>query len=257
MSDSAKMVLNRFKFLFLIGGVFMLFFAAQSYRDYTSVHFNYNAMSASVIDRGMVLEGDIPLCFGTYEMEYSTTWGMRNGRGERYFYMIPVEFGSMMGYVVSKGEASDRLDKLTEDTFAMYESGDPSGLPETIHFVGKVSKMSAEDINYMKDALKELGVTDEEMDSVLVPYYITPQDYSRWYIPLILGIIFLLIGIILFIVMYSVNKRDKESRRESEYQTSDSLVNDDPENNNLENNNLETNISGTNVSAKELDKYFQ
>lgn len=231
-------------------GIVCILSSIEAYKNYQKVPVPLDQVTSENIEKGMIVEGDIYQCYGSYEEEYKTNFGIRTSGGERYYYAIPVA-DTMMAIVVSNGEISAKLDAMTDAVFAAYENGGEIAVTEPIHVKGSVCKMTSEDEGYMREYMGYLGA-DVNAEGVYLPYYISPRDYSDYIQFAIFGIALLIVGIVLIII--TIKSYMKEKSQTGIVNTANGsaanggwAVSEDEEE--------EAMLGGTNVSMDEFDKY--
>lgn len=186
----------RLKLILIVGGVLLIFNGFSELKNSKVVPEPFDMLKEDTMVKGQIVEGDIRASFGAYAQEYKTNYGIKTSGGERYFYMIPVGDSGFMGIVVSKGAAADALEKITTDTFNALETGEMAENYQPYHFTGHICAMTNEDKGYLHDYMLEGGFTEAEINQSLVPYYISPQNFSNWKDSIVVGGILLFVGVL-------------------------------------------------------------
>lgn len=189
-------------------GVIMTALSAGDVIDSFKKPVNYNFMTAEEVKEGVVVEGNLLYNFGSYEESYQRgRFGQKMG-GSAYYYLIPVIAGeedAYLGFYTGNQELIAALDRQTEETYAMLDSG-TDVQPTAIHFKGKITKMDNDDKNYFHQGLSQFGLTPEEASEYGKELYIKVIFYDNLWIPLVIGIVALLAGGAILIIMF-IRKR--------------------------------------------------
>lgn len=197
----------RLKLILIVGGILLIVNGFSEYKNSKVTPVDFDNLSENMFVKGMIVEGDLGMCFGAYAEEYKTSYGFRTSGGERYFYVIPVGEKGFMGYVASKGAASEAMEALTDATYEGLEQGAMPADVQLVHFLGTVCKMTAEDEGYIKDYLGQMGMDSAQIDDCLVSYYISPRNFSNYMDSFIFGIILTLAGAIWTLFPFIVAKK--------------------------------------------------
>lgn len=189
-----------------LGGLMISIMMGGDVIDNFKTPVNYNFMTAADVKDGTVVEGNLLYNFGSYEEQYTTgRFGNKTGSSS-YWYLIPLIGGeeeAYMGFYTGNQALISALDRQTEETYSMYDSGTE---PTPIHFKGKIVKMDSEDETYFRDGLLEFGLTLEEAQEYGIKSYITVIFYDNLWIPFVIGIVTFLAGAAILIIMF-IRKR--------------------------------------------------
>lgn len=149
--------------------------------------------------KSQLVKVDLTENFGSYMKaeEKNTKTGSR--RTTDYYYVIWTgdDNATDWRYMTIKVPASygSKMDEMAENTYAEVMS-DP------ITFYGKIKKLDNEEYTYFKDYMKEGGLTDADIETLTLPYYISafksPVSMNSMYIILfVAGMALLIWGIFL------------------------------------------------------------
>lgn len=189
-----------------LGGLMISIMMGGDVIDNFKTPVNYNFMTAADVKDGTVVEGNLLYNFGSYEEQYTTgRFGNKTGSSS-YWYLIPLIGGeeeAYMGFYTGNQALISALDRQSEETYSMYDSGTE---PTPIHFKGKIVKMDSEDETYFRDGLLEFGLTLEEAQEYGIKSYIKVIFYDNLWIPFVIGIVTFLAGAAILIIMF-IRKR--------------------------------------------------
>lgn len=137
------------------------FYAATGYVDFTQL--------APDRIKSQLVDFDLTENFGCYLEAYEENTKTHQTRTTHYYYLIWTgdENATDWRYMSIKVPASygDRMDAITENTYNEIAS-DP------IRFSGQIKKLDDEEDYYFKSYLRDLGLTDEDIEAGTIPYYI-------------------------------------------------------------------------------------
>lgn len=190
----------------LVGGILLIVVAIGEYIDSNKVPVDYNSVSGLAnIKKGDVIEGDISMNFGVYESIETKRSGSTTS--VRYRYIIPVGEKDFIGIDLSDPKVVAEMDKMTKETYEVYK-GNAESTNTTVHFKGKVSKLSNEDYDYFKRGMNGLGYTDNEIEQYCSKLYIQNRTFNNSTPMIIIGVILIVISIVLIVVtLNSVGKQ--------------------------------------------------
>ncbi|MGN0496691.1 MAG: DUF6709 family protein [Lachnospiraceae bacterium] len=194
---------TRLFIVFLVTGV-MLFFTGVSnlFRD-MKTPVDYATLSSAKLQKGMIVEGSVPMNLGAFEENYTTRNGVKSG-SSHYQYIIYAGLGDeneevYMGLLDNSTALQEQLDAQCDATYDYYEGSNV--LPQTVYIKGRVMTMDSETQGYMKEALQYI-FDETNVDQYMCNYYIKCENYDSWPGFLISGAIIL--GIAILILVKSV-----------------------------------------------------
>lgn len=198
-------------FIGIIAIIMCIFFVGTAISNYVGLNgdlLNMNDATKDDLKYGRYVEIDVDLAYGSYCENVETTNYIFKRTTEQY-YLIDTcqDYAYFIGLNIAEGKKDD-LESLTNYTF----SDGSATSPGVLHYKGKLKSQSDELYGYMKDYLYDLyGVTTAEdkaeIDSWTLPYYIEIMDSSSYTFNIIMGIIFLIIGIAL--ILSTIIKKKK------------------------------------------------
>lgn len=201
-----KNFLWRLGFVLTILGVMFTVMSVGDVIDSLKTPISYNFMTAADVKEGTIVEGNLLYNFGSYEEQYTTgRFGNRTGSSS-YWYLIPLigeEEEAYMGFYTGNSALISALDRQADETYSMF---DTNVEPTPIHFKGKIVKMDNEDENYFRDGLLEFGLTYDEVQECGIKSYIKVVFYDNLWVPLIIAILALLLGVAILVIMF-IRKR--------------------------------------------------
>ncbi len=199
---------GRLKVLLVLAGVVFLFMGSRDLYYGNKSPENYNTMLEADFKKGQIVEGDLYANLGGFEENYTTTNGVKTGRS-KYNYMIPVGEKQYMGLLNDTADMETALNSQADMTYS-YMLGEVETEPEAVHFKGRVVKMSSETQGYLRDYMLDLGFTTEEVNSLILPYYIKCENYDSGGIFALIGAICFVIGILSFVIPMMLNKKKQD-----------------------------------------------
>lgn len=173
----------------LVLGIVLIVFTVGEMANYAKKGEDYSTLQWSDFHNGMMVEGDLPVNYGSYERIVNDD----KDRSIGYFYLIDAGDDCFMGIYTPMKKLISALD-------AQYEqlSGDEDVTP--VHFKGKVTKMDSDDSKYIRKYLTSAGYTDEEADSLVIDLYIKCVDTDSHPIMLIIGIVAAAGGVVMLLL---------------------------------------------------------
>lgn len=183
--------------IFLGIGGFFLVTGFTEYMDSKKIPVDFNTVSADELKLGMVLEGDLSFNLGKFMESYRTKYGVKTG-SSTYYYIIPAggEATPFLGPFMSlKGNTNinQDLDRQSGSLYNSLSGFDFIDVP-TVHIKGKLKKLSSEDKGYLRDALKQIGYSSSEIESMISPYTFEYSNFNTYNFFFIAGGIFFLLG---------------------------------------------------------------
>lgn len=177
----------------LIAGIALIVVSAGEMMDYSKTGEDFSQLTISDIKEGMMIEGDLPYNYGSYE--YIKKEKDKEGFG--YYYLIGVNGSGFMGLYTAVDDLIEQLDAQYDDLFNATAPEDIDNVAP-VHFKGKVTKMDSEDVNYYRTALTDdIGMDDDSIDEYCLELYIKCVDTSSHPFILIIGIVCTVAGLVL------------------------------------------------------------
>lgn len=168
---------------------------------------DFNDMALTQCEPGTHVTGDVYGTLGYYWESYETHNGVKQEASTERIYLIPFGTeGKYIGLNVRKYEF-DRFETLTDATYeALFENGD---VPEQLTgYEGYIKKCDARMNAALEETYASIGGTGNVND-VFVPYYIE-QSSGASIIMTMLGVGFMLVALVLFIVFAVKLKNEKQ-----------------------------------------------
>ena len=159
-----------------IGIAFIVMISGEM-ADYAKKGDDYSTLQWSDFKEGMMIEGDLPVNYGSYEEIVNDDKNKSIGQ----FYLIDAGDDCFMGIYTPIDELINSLDDQYD---AWYNDEDIS----PVHFKGKVTKMDSQDKGFIRDYLISAGYTRDEVDNYIVDLYIKCVDTESHPVMLIIGI---------------------------------------------------------------------
>ena len=183
--------------ILLVLGIVCFCLGLSDFIDSRKTPIDYNTAADGSLKKGDIVEGDIYYNYGVYE----TITTKENGRttGTSYRYIIPIGEESYVGIHVNDDSTVDQMDKMTDETYDVMD-GKADSTQTTVHFKGKVMKMTSEDYGYFKDFMKSGGFTDDEISKYGSELYIQIRPMNQGPGIMIFGLVLFLVGAVLIIV---------------------------------------------------------
>lgn len=203
-----KRICNRIGWVFIVIGAIAMVMGLIDLSRSLKTPVDFNTLSADKIEKGMIIEGDLHMNLGAYVENYTTTNGVKTG-SSKYAYIISVggeETEHYMGLLESSSSDREEFESQCDESYA-YFNGLRESMPRTIHFKGRVVSMGKEEQEYMQEALSYI-FSDYDADSIpYIPYVIEIENYDNWYVSVILGVVFLGIGLIFLLIQFLLAKK--------------------------------------------------
>ncbi len=137
------------------------FYAATGYVDFTTL--------APEEIKSQLVDVDLQESFGCYLEEQETNTKTHVTKTTHYYYIIWTgdENATDWRYMSVKVPAKygTTMDTLTDNTYNEV-------LSDPVSLSGEIKKLDSEEMSYFRSTLKQLGLTDEEIDESTLPYYI-------------------------------------------------------------------------------------
>lgn len=180
-------------------------------------------------------------------------------KGTAYFYVIPGDYNLdvLYGLEVRKADSSE-VSKNTDETFEYLDgAGEPVTRP---YMEGKAVKMDDEMAKYFKKYLEDSGYTSDEIkamgDFIMVDYI----SFISVRIATLAGIVFLLLGIVFFILEFRKLSKIEANSMNANYNSGENYQ---PFNNNMDvynqpyNQPVDNNMDTYNQTYNNTDAYGQ
>ena len=159
-----------------IGIAFIVMISGEM-ADYAKRGADYSTLQWSDFKEGMMIEGDLPVNYGSYEEIVNDDKNKSIGQ----FYLIDAGDDCFMGIYPPIDELINSLD----DQYDAWSNGEDIS---PVHFKGKVTKMDSQDKGFIRDYLISAGYTRDEVDNYIVDLYIKCVDTESHPVMLIIGI---------------------------------------------------------------------
>ncbi|MBP3507282.1 MAG: hypothetical protein J6K43_12890 [Lachnospiraceae bacterium] len=187
------------KWALLVVGIGLIIWGIHDLGYVNKTPVNIADLQSYDIQSGMVVEGEIPCNYGVFdkEVQYKNDGPNEN----RYYYLIPVGNNSYMGYLSTTSD--ENLKRQAQET-EQYINGTRMTAPSSVWIHGYVRPMDASTKAKMRSYMISLGVPSDQVDSILVDYYIQCAYFSAWKTVLIIGIIMTGVGAVMIISQYSM-----------------------------------------------------
>lgn len=180
----------------LVMGIALIVISAGEMSDYSKKGADLSTLSVGDIREGMMIEGDLPYNYGSYEKIQKED----EKEGFGFYYLIPVGDDSTVGLYTAIDDLISELDAQSA-AYDSAETMDDVDAISPVHFKGKVTAMDSEDITYYRQALTEWYGLDDDYISEHCPYlYIKCVDTSSHPIILVIGIACTVVGVVLFLL---------------------------------------------------------
>ena len=177
---------------FVVFGIIMTVMVAGDLIDNAKQPADYSTLEMEDFKEGMIVEGDLPYNYDSYE----TVTKEKNGRSEivGFYYLIDAgEDGFMALYTPQKA-----LIKQLDEQFKAYNNATTIAELndiEPVHFRGKVTKMDNDDKRILKQYLSDYEGNKESID-----LYIKVTDGMPVFL-LPVGIVVVIVGL-LFVFLF-------------------------------------------------------
>lgn len=163
--------------LLAIGIAFIVMISGEM-ADYSKKGADYSTLQWSDFKEGMMIEGDLPVNYGSYEEIVNDDKDRSIGQ----FYLIDAGDECFMGIYTPVKELISSLD-------SQYKAWSNDTDISPVHFKGKVTKMDGQDKGFIRDYLVSAGYTGEEADNCVIDLYIKCVDTESHPVMLIIGIV--------------------------------------------------------------------
>lgn len=180
----------------LVMGIVLIVISFGEMADYSKKGADFSTLTISDIREGMMIEGDLPYNYGSYEQIKKE----KEKDGFGFYYLIPVGDDSTIGLYTAVDDLIAELDAQS-DAYDSAEYLEDLENIAPVHFKGKVTVMDSEDKEYYRQALTDGFGLDDDYISEHCPYlYIKCIDTSGHPIILVVGIVCTVVGAVLFLL---------------------------------------------------------
>lgn len=200
-----KSFLSRVAWVIIFFGLILGYMGVSDCYHNSKTPMDYDALKGSDIQKGMIIEGDLLANMGAFQESYTTTNGVKSGKS-KYSYVIPIGDKQYMGLENNTDAMHTSLEQQAQMTYS-YLLGESATEPVTVHFKGRVKKMSSETMGYFKSYMIDFGFEQSEVDSYLLDYYIQCENYDGWQKELMIALILLVIGGAIFMIPILIIRR--------------------------------------------------
>ncbi len=185
---------------FLILGIVFIVMIGSEMMDYSKKGEDYSTLTSADFREGMIVEGNLPYNYGSYESIYDED----DKKSVGYFYLIDAGEDGFMGLYTPRKDLiilldaqADSLEAALQNSEGTYEMPDI----QPVYFKGKVTKMDSEDEKFFRQMLTSYGCTDDYIDEYCPLLYIKCVDTKSHPILLVAGIVATVVGIV-FILLF-------------------------------------------------------
>lgn len=206
---------RRFLFTFGIFGAVFAYLGGSDLIDSRKPRYDINELMEADFKSGMIVEGELYSNLGAFEESYTTTNGIKTG-SSKYCYMIPVGEKKYAGYQAVYSTDIANLDTQADETYSLLV-GESTKEPQSVHILGKVTKMSQKTRGFLRSYMLDLGFTEQEVDSYILDYYIEQNNFSNALDFFLIGIVMLAIVIFIVVITYVKSKKEEQIVMTSEY----------------------------------------
>lgn len=192
--------------IILVGGLIFLINGIKDNIEFSKPHGDLETITADELYEGRIVEGTIYELWHefAYTEEYDTTLGIKSSKErttDRYF-ALPLEYSfeeenPIFVAVSSRNSDTLRTFEQMENETIDYFNGKEYDEYTSIHFVGKVQKLSGEYLQFFKEYIAEIyGVSEKEAEKYYAPYVLTSYSNNGGLVPMIVvGAVMTLIGL--------------------------------------------------------------
>mgnify|MGYP006972484343 CR=1 FL=1 len=185
---------------FLILGIVFIVMIGTEMMDYSKKGEDYITLTSADFREGMMVEGNLPYNYGSYESIYDED----DKKSVGYFYLIDAGDDGFMGLYTPRKNLITLLDAQADSLEAALQNAEGTyEMPDIrpVYFKGKVTKMDSEDEKFFRQYLGSYGYTDEFIDEYCPLMYIKCVDTKSHPILLVAGIVATVVGIV-FILLF-------------------------------------------------------
>ena len=163
--------------------------------DYSKKGEEYGTLAMSDYKEGMMVEGELPYNYGSYERIYDED----DKESVGYYYLIDADENGFMGLYTPRKDLITMLDAQVDMLDSASTEAEFS-LIQPVTFKGKVTKMDDEDEKFFRQALSSYGYTDEYINEYCPLLYIKCVDTKSHPILLVAGIAATVVGVVFLLL---------------------------------------------------------
>lgn len=180
---------------FLILGIVFIVMISSEMSDYSKKGEEYGTLAMSDYKEGMMIEGELPYNYGSYERIYDED----DKESVGYYYLIDADENGFMGLYTPRKDLITMLDAQADMLDSASTEAEFS-LIQPVTFKGKVTKMDDEDEKFFRQALSSYGYTDEYINEYCPLLYIKCVDTKSHPILLVAGIAATVVGVVFLLL---------------------------------------------------------
>lgn len=173
-----------------------------------------------VLNKGDLIQGTVDMALGAAVEEYSTNFGVRTSKdSSKLYYVIWLDNNNFALYETGNKDDYDTLDKITDETFAFFESqetyeesGDLNDIvyPTTeLEITGRVVNMPSDVRGYFENWYNE-SFDDGQFASSTEPLMITNAAFDRFFMLVIVGAVSAVLAVVFLVLTIIFWKKSKE-----------------------------------------------
>lgn len=180
---------------FLILGIVFIVMISSEMSDYSKKGEEYGTLAMSDYKEGMMVEGELPYNYGSYERIYDED----DKESVGYYYLIDADENGFMGLYTPRKDLITMLDAQADMLDSASTEAEFS-LIQPVTFKGKVTKMDDEDEKFFRQVLSSYGYTDEYINEYCPLLYIKCVDTKSHPILLVAGIAATVVGVVFLLL---------------------------------------------------------
>lgn len=180
---------------FLILGIVFIVMISSEMSDYSKKGEEYGTLAMSDYKEGMMVEGELPYNYGSYERIYDED----DKESVGYYYLIDADENGFMGLYTPRKDLITMLDAQADMLDSVSTEAEFS-LIQPVTFKGKVTKMDDEDEKFFRQVLSSYGYTDEYINEYCPLLYIKCVDTKSHPILLVAGIAATVVGVVFLLL---------------------------------------------------------
>lgn len=185
----------KLQIVLIVLGVCMSVFGITASLSYSKppVYLYDENLSWDSIQNNQHISGDVDFVCGYYE-EISDK---KSGEGVARFYLLPDYKEDKFITLRVSADEFEKYDLQTQKTFECYAQQISYGQMSLIDIDGRTKRLSKENMKFLTSYLQKVGYSNEDIDNVVVPYMIVPNESGRlFYGIMIAGLVMLGAGIL-------------------------------------------------------------
>lgn len=194
-------LMEKIKLPAVLLGVMLLGLGIFSCVKYNQTPITFDKLNLNDLKGGTMVEDEVVANFGTYEEKYSTTLGIEDKSSKIWYYIIPVgqTEDKFMGIGVHVNDNGHEFEVQAKQTQEWIENS--KNLPNRIKVKGSITKMNEQEQGFFLQTLIQEGLSPQEAQQAMVPYYLSVDAYSDYLIMIIIGACALVIGVVSYVVV--------------------------------------------------------